>query len=83
MAGRPRSDSYHVPAGRLLKLLGIVLFISRSPKSKAEVMARFDLHQRTFYRYIGILEESGVNLQCDDRKRYLIKGEFQDLIDRM
>ena len=61
-----------VAEGKVLRLLQFLMYLSMSRRSLFELMERFDISQRTAYRYLTLLRSAGIMIIKDGHKRFHI-----------
>ena len=74
--GRP-IEKGAVAAAKLLRCLQIINFLQNGKYSIAQIAERFDVSERTVYRYLHLFEEVGLLLEQDFNNRfYITKPSF-------
>lgn len=70
--GRPKEDA-PVAAAKLLRCLQIINFLKNGRYSIRQIAERFDISDRTVYRYLHIFEEVGLILEQDFNNKFFIR----------
>jgi len=65
-------DTSPIPEGKLLRVLEIIALLKGKGKNITELAARFDMSERSIYRYIRLLEAVGFVIDKDFHNRYFI-----------
>lgn len=69
--GRPKED-VPVAAAKLLRCLQIINFLKNGRYSIQQIADRFDISERTVYRYLHIFEEVGLQLEQDFNNKFFL-----------
>jgi response regulator of citrate/malate metabolism len=61
-----------LPQGKLIRLLSLINLLKGTRMTAEEIAVHFDISTRTAYRYIGILDVSGIMIEKDFKDRYYV-----------
>lgn len=61
-----------VVQGKMLRLFQVAIFMAGQKRMINEIAARFDMTQRTAYRYIRLIDELDLGLEQDFNGRYFL-----------
>jgi predicted DNA-binding transcriptional regulator YafY len=61
-----------IAAAKLLKTLQMIEYLKSGRRTRKELMDRFDMSERTTYRYIELFEEVGLEIEQGFDKRFFI-----------
>jgi proteasome accessory factor C len=65
-------DTSPIPQAKLMRVLGLIALLKGRGKTIAEMAERFDMSERSIYRYLKLLESVGFVIDKDFHNRYFI-----------
>lgn len=65
-------DTSPIPQAKLMRVLGLIALLKGKGKTIAEMAERFDMSERSIYRYLKLLEAVGFVIDKDFHNRYFI-----------
>jgi predicted DNA-binding transcriptional regulator YafY len=65
-------DTSPIPQAKLMRVLGFIAVLKGKGKTIGELASRFDMSDRTVYRYVKLLEAVGFAIDKDFHNRYFI-----------
>jgi proteasome accessory factor C len=71
LRGRKRKDQ-NIPAAKLLRVLEMIDLLRRQRKTVKQLAERFDISERTVYRYVNLLEAAGFPIDKDFNDKFFI-----------
>lgn len=70
------------PQKKILRLVGMMKYLMRNPRTVDELMAEFGMSRKGVYRYLNLLTELDMDLDQDFQGRYFITDNYCPVCER-